>query len=99
MYFEVFLEGFCVRLPAILGLEDDLIRCAVMSGIGAALATQSWCSFGSVDCRRVGSHRPDARGVCAMVRARPSSKAERSPGGALTVSGCSRDEPGCVLHP
>jgi hypothetical protein len=37
-YLEVFLEGFCVRLPAILGLEDDLIRRADLFGIGTALA-------------------------------------------------------------
>ena len=41
MYFEVFLEGFCVRLTAILDLEDDLVHRAGMSGTRAVLAFQS----------------------------------------------------------
>jgi hypothetical protein len=41
MYLEVLLEGFCVRLPAILGLEDDPIRRANLSGARTALAVQS----------------------------------------------------------
>ena len=69
MYVRVSLEGFCARLPATLGLEDDFIDAAGWTGIGAALASKSWLTFGGVDCRLIGAGWIGGGGLGAMARA------------------------------
>ena len=54
------------RFSTTVGLEDGIIGCAGLSCIRAVLASESWCSFGGVDCASMSRWRATSVAVWAL---------------------------------